>query len=311
MSTNTVRIATRRSPLAWRQAESVAEQLRAMHEGLEVELVGMRTEGDRVLDRALAEIGGKGLFVKELEQGLLDGRADIAVHSMKDVPADVPFPDGLHLPVIMARESPYDAFVSPCCAGPLELPEGAVIGTCSLRRSAQLLHRLPHCSVRQLRGNVNTRLAKLEAGEFDAIVLAEAGLRRLGMAERITARLDPALCLPGIGQGALGIESRVDDADIGALIAPLADADTSACVMAERAVSHGVGAGCLSPIAGFARVSAGRLELEARVGAADGSALVAARESGPATEAAAIGDRVAQSLLERGAGELLALAAGE
>lgn len=307
MSATRIRIATRKSPLAWRQAESVGERLRSAHPGLEIELVGMRTEGDRVLDRSLAAIGGKGLFVRALEQGLLEDRADIAVHSMKDVPAD--FPDGLHLPVILARENPFDAFVSNDHARPEHLPEGAVIGTCSLRRAGQLLYHLPHCRVRELRGNVGTRLAKLDAGQFDAIVLAAAGLERLGLEQRITAPLAPDLCLPAIGQGALGIECRLDDPAIEQLIAPLDDPATAARVHAERAVSHGLGGSCLSPIAGFAEVEGDRLRLRARVMAADGSALIAAEAAGCLSEPVALGLAVAGELRTRGADRLLAAAA--
>lgn len=309
MSATRIRIATRKSPLAWRQAETVGERLRALHPQLEIELVGMRTEGDRVLDRSLAAIGGKGLFVKELEQGLLEGRADIAVHSMKDVPADCP--EGLHLPVILARENPFDAFVSNTHDRAEDLPEGAVIGTCSLRRASQLLYRLPHCRIRELRGNVNTRLAKLDAGEFDAIVLAAAGLERLGLEQRITAPLAPELCLPAIGQGALGIECRTDDPETADLIAALADPVTAACVHAERAVSHGLGGSCLSPIAGFAEIDDdGRLYLRARVAAADGSALIAAEHGGDAARPRELGHAVAEDLRARGADRLLAAATG-
>lgn len=309
MSLSTIRIATRRSPLAWYQAESVATALRTAWPGLETELVGIQSEGDRVTDRPLAAIGGKGLFVKALEQGLLDGRADIAVHSMKDVPADAEFPEGLHLPVIAARESPFDAFVSTRHGHPEDLPEGAVIGTCSLRRAGQLLHRLRGRVVRDLRGNVNTRLAKLDAGEFDAIVLAVAGLERLGLAERITARLEPELCLPAIGQGAIGIECRRGDVDIEAAIAPLADAATGHCVRAERALSRGLGASCLSPIAGYAELDDDGLHLRGRVAAADGSALIAGERRGDAADAERIGADLAAELLGRGAGGLVAGAA--
>ncbi len=308
MSATRIRIATRRSPLAWRQAESVGERLRALHPGIKVELVGMRTEGDRVLDRSLAAIGGKGLFVKELEQGLLEDRADIAVHSMKDVPAD--FPAGLHLPVILERENPFDAFVCNAHGRAEDLPEGAVIGTCSLRRAGQLLYRLPHCRIRELRGNVNTRLAKLDAGEFDAIVLAAAGLERLGLEQRITAPLDPDLCLPAIGQGALGIECRIDDPAVEDLIAALDDPVTAARVHAERAVSHGLGGSCLSPIAGFAEPDGhGDLHLRARVAAADGSALIAAERRGPLAAPGELGRAVAGELRDRGADRLLGAAA--
>lgn len=306
MSLERLRIATRKSPLAWYQAEFVAARLQALQPDLAVELVGMRTEGDRVLDRSLAAIGGKGLFVKELEQGLLDDRADIAVHSMKDVPAT--FPDGLHLPVILERESPFDAFVSNTHARAEDLPEGAVVGTCSLRRASQLLARLPGCRIRELRGNVNTRLAKLDAGEFDAIVLAVAGLERLGFSARIASPLDPATCLPAIGQGALGIECRRDDPAVESLIAQLDDPVTAACVRAERAVSHGLGGSCLSPIAGHAVLADGVLDLRARVIAIDGSRLLETHERGDPADPHGLGTAASQELLAQGAAELLAAA---
>ena len=307
MTTTRLRIATRKSPLAWYQAEFVGQRLQAAHPDLEIELVGMKTEGDRVLDRSLAAIGGKGLFVKELEEGLLDGRADIAVHSMKDVPGY--FPEGLHLPVILERESPFDAFVSNGYDDPRELPEGAVLGTCSQRRASQLLHALPHCRIRELRGNVNTRLAKLDAGEFDAIVLAVAGLERLGFEQRITRALDSELCLPAIGQGALGIECRRDDPEVEPLIAALDDADTAACVRAERAVSHRLGGSCLSPIAGYAVIEDNAMHLRGRVAAPDGSALLAGERGGSVAEAEALGTGLAEELLGRGADRLLAAGA--
>lgn len=305
MSAAAVRIATRRSALARRQAEAVAAALRAAWPGLETELVGLRTEGDRVSDRPLAAVGGKGLFVKALEEALLDGRADIAVHSMKDVPADAELPEGLQLPVICTRASPFDAFVSARYARPEELPAGAVIGTCSLRRAGQLLYHLPGRVVRDLRGNVDTRLAKLDAGEFDAIVLATAGLERLGLGARITARLEPELCLPGIGQGAVGIECRRGDADIEARIAPLADSDSARCVQAERALSRGLGATCLSPVAGYAELEGDLLRLRGCVAAADGSARVAGERRGAAADAEGVGAELAADLLGRGAGGLL------
>ncbi len=306
MATDALRLATRNSPLALQQAETVAAALRTRHADLAVEVIGMKTQGDRVLDRSLAEVGGKGLFVKELEQRLLDGEADIAVHSMKDVPADTDLPPGLALPVIVERESPFDAFISPRWRSPDALPSGAVIGTCSLRRASQLLHALPGCRVDPLRGNVNTRLSKLERGDFDAIVLARAGLDRLGLSDHITSDLDPGLCLPGIGQGALGIECRADDADVIARIEGIADAPTSACVEAERAVSRGLGGSCLSPIAGHATISAGTLRLKARVGAADGHTLLETEQAGDPREPATIGSAAASALLDQGAAEVLA-----
>jgi hydroxymethylbilane synthase len=223
MTTDTVRIATRKSPLALWQAEHVAAELQRHHPGLAVELVTMTTRGDKILDSPLAKVGGKGLFVKELEQGMLEGRADLAVHSMKDVPVE--FPEGLHLAVVMRRAEHRDAFVSNHHARIAELPQGAVVGTCSLRRQCQLLAWRDDLKIRDLRGNVNSRLAKLDAGDFDAIILAGAGLQRLGFDERIRELLAPEQSLPAIGQGAIGIECRADDARISALLAPLADAD--------------------------------------------------------------------------------------
>jgi len=300
----TLRIATRRSPLAWRQAEIVRDRLLAVHSGLDVELVGLQSQGDRVLDRPLAAIGGKGLFVKELERGLLDGRADIAVHSMKDVPEGLE--PGLHLPVIVVRESPYDAYVSRDYGHPSELPRGAVVGTCSRRRASQLRHRYPGCRIADLRGNVNTRLGKLDDGAFDAVVLAVAGLERLGLEDRITARLEAGVCLPGIGQGALGIECRSGDRAIEDLIQPLNDPATAACVRAERAVSHGLGGSCLSPIAGFAREHGGELTLQARVGASDGRQLLSASASGPSSDPEVVGQNAAAELAQQGARAILA-----
>ena len=301
-----LRIATRKSPLAWYQAEFVGKCIRAARADVEIELVGMKTEGDRVLDRSLAAIGGKGLFVKELEQGLLEGRADIAVHSMKDVPAE--FPEGLHLPVILERESPFDAFVCNRYDDPRALPAGSVIGTCSQRRASQLLHALPHCRIEPLRGNVNTRLAKLDRGEFDATVLAVAGLVRLGFQDRIACALDPELCLPAIGQGALGIECRVDDPVVEAAIAPLAHAPTAACVRAERAVTRGLEGSCLSPIAGHAVLAGEELHLRARVAAPDGSRLIAGERRGAVADAETLGLELARELLDHGAADVLAAA---
>ncbi len=310
MSATRIRIATRKSPLAWRQAESVAQSLQALHPDVQTELVGIRSEGDRVLDRPLAAVGGKGLFVKALEDALLDGRADIAVHSMKDVPADTDAPEGLHLPVILARESPYDAFISLAYDAPQSLPAGAVIGTSSPRRVSQLLHHLPGRSVRDLRGNVNTRLSRLEAGDYDAIVLAIAGLERLGLGERVTAPLDTALCLPAIGQGALGIECRTGDATIEPLIAPLADRATGDCVRAERAVSRALGGSCLSPIAAHAQLNGqAGLHLAARVGAPDGTRLIAAEFDGERDRPEALGGELARRLQADGADALLRAAA--
>jgi hydroxymethylbilane synthase len=303
MSDQTLRIATRKSPLAIWQAEHVAAALERQHGGLRVELVGMTTQGDRILDAPLAKVGGKGLFVKELEQGMLEDRADIAVHSMKDVPVELP--EGLHLAVIMAREDPRDAFVSNHFAGLAELREGARVGTSSLRRQSQLAGRRPDLLISALRGNVNTRLRKLDSGEFDAIILAAAGLKRLGFAERITACLDPRDSLPAIGQGAIGIECRVDDSRVNGLVAPLNDPDTADCVLAERAMNQRLMGGCQVPIAGHAELHAGRLRLRGLVGRPDGSQIVRGERQGDRAEARAIGLELAEDLLGRGADAIL------
>ena len=302
--TPTLRIATRKSPLALWQAEHVAARLRAAHPGLAVELVGMSTQGDRILDSPLAKVGGKGLFVKELEVALLDGRADIAVHSMKDVPVE--FPDGLHLPVILEREDPRDAFVSNAYARFEDLPQGARVGTSSLRRQCQLAARRPDIVIDSLRGNVNSRLAKLDAGQFDAIILAAAGLKRLGFADRIRCELEPETSLPAIGQGAIGIECRRDDARTGALIAVLDDADTHLRLRAERALNTRLKGGCQVPIAGHAQLSADGLYLRGLVGQTDGRHILRAECRVPsAAEAEQAGDAVARALLDQGANAIL------
>lgn len=299
-----LRIATRKSPLALWQAEEVSRRLRAIHPGLEVELVGMKTRGDRILDAPLAKIGGKGLFVKELEQGMLDGRADIAVHSMKDVPME--FPEGLGLAVILDREDPCDAFVSNRYRNLAELPEGAVVGTSSLRRQCQIMARFPHLKTRFLRGNVNSRLAKLDAGEYDAIVLAAAGLKRLGFEERIAARLSPAESLPAVGQGAIGIECRSDDVHTLELLAPLEDPVTRTRLSAERAFNRRLNGGCQVPIGGYAELHDGeRLEMRGLVGSPDGKQLIEGVVEGSAADADALGTALAEDLLARGAGVIL------
>lgn len=303
MSEQILRIATRKSPLAVWQAEHVAATLERQHPGLRVELIGMTTQGDRILDAPLAKIGGKGLFVKELEQGLLEGRADIAVHSMKDVPVELP--QGLHLAVIMQREDPRDAFVSNQYRTLDELPEGARVGTSSLRRQSQLAARRPDLHIAPLRGNVNTRLAKLDGGEFDAIILASAGLKRLGLAERITRCLATADSLPAIGQGAIGIECRSDDARVNGLIAPLHHPDTASCVLAERAMNQRLMGGCQVPIAGHAELQEGALLLRGLVGRPDGSEIVRGEQRGHPEEAQTLGLRLAEDLLARGAEEIL------
>lgn len=299
-----IRIATRRSPLALWQAEHVAGRLRALHPGLAVELVGMTTRGDRILDRPLAAVGGKALFVKELERGLLEGAADIAVHSMKDVPATVP--GEFRLPVILEREDPCDAFVSVRYPDVESLPAGARVGTASLRRECQLRARRPDLQVGSLRGNVQTRLGKLEAGAFDAIVLAASGLRRLGLGERITRVLAPEESLPAVGQGALGIECRADDGEVQALIAGLDDTDTHERVAAERAVNARLEGSCHVPLAAFALLEGGELWLRALVASRDGRRVLRAEGRAPRAEGVALGHRLAEELLARGAGELLA-----
>ena len=299
-----LRIATRKSPLAMWQAEHVAERLRAAHPDRPVELVGMTTQGDRVLDSPLAKIGGKGLFVKELENALLEDRADIAVHSVKDVPMELP--DGLALPVILDREDPLDAFVSNHYGHVDELPQGARVGSSSLRRQCQLRARRPDLEVHDLRGNVNTRLGKLDAGEYDAILLAAAGLKRLGFDARIRNCLEPEVSLPAVGQGAIAIECRDGDDEVAGQIASLNDPDTSDRVRAERAFNRRLEGGCQVPLAAHAILEADSgLWLRGLVGAVDGSQLLQREVRGPRAEAEALGIRLADELLELGAGELL------
>jgi hydroxymethylbilane synthase len=303
MTTDTLRIATRKSPLAMWQAEHVAASLRAAHPGLQIELVGMSTQGDKILDTPLAKIGGKGLFVKELEQRMLEGDADIAVHSMKDVPVELP--EGLHLPVIMAREDPRDAFVSNRYAGLEELPEGARVGTSSLRRQCQLADRRPDLEILPLRGNVNTRLAKLDAGDYDAVILAAAGLKRLGFAERIRTHLPPEDSLPAIGQGAIGIECRSDDPRVNALVAPLHHPETAIRVRAERAMNQRLHGGCQVPIGGYAVLEHDTLWLRGLVGTVDGSEVIRAEIRGPRDQAESLGTALAEELLDHGARAIL------
>jgi len=303
MSTEQLRIATRKSPLALWQAEHVRARLQQLYPGLQVELVTMSTQGDRVLDSPLAKIGGKGLFVKELEQGMLAGHADIAVHSMKDVPAELP--EGLEIGAILEREDPRDAFVSNRFGALADLPQGARVGTSSLRRQCQLRAVRPDLELLDLRGNVNTRLAKLDAGDYDAIVLASAGLKRLGMAERITSALEPEDMLPAIAQGVIGIECRSDDAAVKALIDPLNHAETGLRTQAERAMNATLAGGCQAPVAGFSIITHDSIDLRGLVGWPDGSAIVRGEINGPAGDAAALGKRLAQELLERGARPIL------
>lgn len=290
-----VRIATRKSPLALWQTRHVAEQLRRAHPGLVIEILGMSTSGDKLLDTPLAKIGGKGLFVKELEQGLLDRHADIAVHSMKDVPVDLP--QGLHLPVILERGDPRDAFISNHYPSLDALPAGACVGTSSLRRQCQLTARRPDLVIRPLRGNVNTRLGKLDAGDYDAVILAAAGLIRLGFEQRIRRRLSPEESLPAIGQGAIGIECRTDDERVDALIAPLHHADTADRVRAERALNRRLAGGCQAPIAAHAWLEDGKLQLRGLVGAPNGSSVWRAERHAPRTQAETLGAALAEDLI--------------
>jgi hydroxymethylbilane synthase len=301
-----LRIATRKSPLAVWQAEHVAEGLRRLHPDLTVELVTMTTQGDRILDAPLARIGGKGLFVKELEVALLEDRADIAVHSVKDVPMELP--DHLVLPVILEREDPLDAFVSNDFADLDALPEGARVGSSSLRRQCQLRARRPDLVINDLRGNVNTRLGRLDAGDFHAILLAAAGLKRLGFDERIRTRLDPEASLPAVGQGAIAIECREGDDAVLGLISALNHGDTHDRVAAERAFNRRLEGGCQVPLAAHAVLEGDTLHLRGLVGAVDGSRILRSEVRGPRAEGSALGVSLAEDLLDQGAGELLKLA---
>ena len=304
----TLRIGTRKSQLALWQAEHVRTRLQQHFPDLEVELVKMTTQGDIILDTPLAKVGGKGLFVKELEQALLDGRVDIAVHSMKDVP--IALPEGLHMPVICEREDPRDAFVSNHYASLGDLPAGARTGTSSLRRQCQLRAIYPRLNIIDLRGNVNTRLAKLDAGDYDAIILAAAGLKRLGFTDRIRASLEPEDSLPAVGQGAIGIECRADDTDINRLIAPLNHPPTATRVHAERAMNTRLEGGCQVPIGGFATLDGDRLRLRGLVGSPDGSRVIRAETSGPAAQAEQLGIALADELLAQGARQILDIVYG-
>ncbi|WPO67142.1 hydroxymethylbilane synthase [Acinetobacter haemolyticus] len=299
----TLKIATRQSPLALWQAEHIRSRLNTLYPDLTVELVKFVTQGDKILDTPLAKIGGKGLFVKELEAALLDGRADLAVHSMKDVPMHLP--DGLTLAVICEREDPLDAFVSNQYARFEDLPQGAKVGTSSLRRKCQILQQRPDLEIVDLRGNVGTRLSKLDDGLYDAIILASAGLKRLGLADRIRHCLAPVLSLPAVGQGALGLECRADDEKLLALIQPLQHEETSICVRAERALNAYLEGGCQVPIAGYATIVNHQLQIEGRVGSVDGKTLLKKQLIGSTDQAEQLGEQLAQDLLDQGAGELL------
>ncbi|PKA70489.1 hydroxymethylbilane synthase [Pseudomonas baetica] len=309
MSSREIRIATRKSALALWQAEYVKARLEAAHPDLLVTLVPMVSRGDKLLDSPLSKIGGKGLFVKELETALLENEADIAVHSMKDVPMD--FPEGLGLFCICEREDPRDAFVSNTYASLEALPAGSIVGTSSLRRQAQLLTRRPDLQIRFLRGNVNTRLAKLDAGEYDAIILAAAGLIRLGFEDRITSAISVDDSLPAGGQGAVGIECRSVDTEIHALLAPLHHADTSSRVTAERALNKHLNGGCQVPIACYAVLEGEQLWLRGLVGEPSGGRLISAEARAPRGDAEALGVKVAEDLLGQGAEEILKAVYGE
>lgn len=304
MTQTTVRIATRRSPLAIWQAEFVRDEMLKFHPDLQIELVRIKTRGDKILDTPLAKVGGKGLFVKELENSILNGEADIAVHSMKDVP--VAFPPGLHLPVICERHDPYDAFVSNHYDSVNDLPEGARVGTSSLRRECQLRYHRPDLEILPLRGNVNTRLAKLDAGDFDAIVLAKSGLERLEFYDRIRSPMPAEQSLPAIGQGALGIETRVEDTEMNALIAPLNCELTSITVKAERALNRRLQGGCQVPIGGYAILNQDDIWLRGLVGRPDGTEMLYEEIRGKAVDAEKLGTQLGETLLGRGADKILA-----
>ncbi len=305
MTKRKIVIATRGSKLALWQAEWIKSLLKEIDPDFEVDLNKIKTTGDKILDVPLAQVGGKGLFVKEIEEAMLRGEADLAVHSMKDVPTDLP--EGLHLTAITKREDPRDAFI----AGKgiksfADLPEGAKVGTSSLRRMCQLLNIRPDIRITQLRGNVDTRLRKLDEGEFDAIILATAGIKRLGHADRITEMLPTDLSVPAIGQGAVGIECRVDDNFINGLLKQLNHEETSICVRAERAFLKKLEGGCQVPIGAYARLSEGKLLIEGLVGSVDGKTLIKDRAEGMPEQAESLGTRLAEKMLSAGAGEILA-----
>lgn len=298
-----LRIATRRSPLALWQAEHVKARLEALHPGLEVVLVPIKTQGDIILNTPLSKIGGKGLFVKELEACMLNGEADIAVHSMKDVPME--FPEGLKLGPIMERHAPTDALVSNSYNTLDEIPAGKVIGTSSLRRSCQLLASRPDLKVQWLRGNLQTRIGKLDAGEYDAIILATSGMQRMGLGDRIRQEIPAEVSLPACGQGALGIELREGDEQSAALVAALNHAETETCVLAERAMNTRLKGGCQVPIGGYAIQQGDELWLRALVGEPEGSRVLRAEARGSAADPVSLGTQVAEALLAQGAGEIL------
>ena len=302
-------IASRESMLAMWQAEHIKGRLKALYPDCEVEILGMTTRGDQILDRTLSKIGGKGLFIKELEQALQDGRADLAVHSIKDVPMELP--EGFALAAIGERASPFDAFVSNQYARLEEMPEGAIVGTSSLRREAQLRAKLPHLTIKPLRGNVQTRLSKLDNGDYDAVILAAAGLQRLGLDGRIREILSPADSLPAAGQGALGIEIAARRTDLADILRPLNHEETAACVTAERALARALGGSCQVPLAAYCVMEDGLLTLNGLVGHPDGSVIIEASAQAPDAYANALGRAVAKRLADDGAEELIAAVLAE
>ena len=302
-------IASRESMLAMWQAEHIKGRLKALYPDCEVEILGMTTRGDQILDRTLSKIGGKGLFIKELEQALQDGRADLAVHSIKDVPMELP--EGFALAAIGERASPFDAFVSNQYARLEEMPEGSIVGTSSLRREAQLRAKFPHLTIQPLRGNVQTRLSKLDNGDYDAVILAAAGLQRLGLDGRIREILSPADSLPAAGQGALGIEIAARRTDLADILHPLNHKETAACVTAERALARALGGSCQVPLAAYCVMEDGLLTLNGLVGHPDGSVIIEASAQAPAAYADALGRAVAKRLADDGAEELIAAVLAE
>lgn len=297
-------IASRESALAMWQAEHIRDRLRALYPQTDVSILGMTTQGDQILDVTLSKIGGKGLFVKELETALENGSADIAVHSLKDVPMHLP--EGFVLACIGKREDPRDAFVSNHHANLEALPVGSIVGTSSLRRESQLRARFPHLKIEPLRGNVQTRLRKLDEGQYAAIILAAAGLKRLGLGDRIRAFISSEDSLPAVGQGALGIEIRVNRPELEALLQPLHDAETAACVFAERAMSRALAGSCQVPLGGFAEVQGDKLRMRGFVASPDGSKMLRAEQIGSVKEPEVLGNAIADELLKQGAGAILA-----
>ena len=302
-------IASRESMLAMWQAEHIKGRLKALYPDCKVEILGMTTRGDQILDRTLSKIGGKGLFIKELEQALQDGRADLAVHSIKDVPMELP--EGFALAAIGERASPFDAFVSNQYARLEEMPAGAIVGTSSLRREAQLRAKFSHLTIKPLRGNVQTRLSKLDNGDYDAVILAAAGLQRLGLDGRIREILSPADSLPAAGQGALGIEIAAQRTDLADILRPLNHEETAACVTAERALARALGGSCQVPLAAYCVMEDGLLTLNGLVGHPDGSVIIEASAQAPAAYADALDRAVAKRLADDGAEELIAAVLAE